>query len=103
MAYDPVTYGELSWETLATYSGATAATVLIVRALAMVPWLRRVPPIAQAYVVALAIVIGADVFTLHPPATVSSITLGVIKAAMVAVTVIGANALLHLEKRDASD
>lgn len=93
---NPLT-GFFSWNALGSYTGATTATMLIVRMIATadIPWIRKLPMVIEAYFIAAAILVCADI-ALPPPPTFASFTLCLINAAGVAITVIGGNAVLGL-------
>jgi len=95
MNENPVT-GFFTWQVLGTQAGATAATLIIVRILDQVTpetW-RRFPIILPAYVVALFLLIGADI-ALPPAPDVSSILLCFVNAFGVSVTAIGGDTLIR--------
>ncbi len=100
---NPVT-GFFTWESLGSYTGAIAATVLILRVLASteMQWLTRIPIILQAYIVGLLILVGSD-FAIPPPPTEASVTLCIINAAGVAIAALGTNAVLGLPTRHPDD
>jgi hypothetical protein len=102
-AENPVT-GFFSWESLGSYTGSIAATVLILRVLssAGIPGLTRIPIIMQAYLISLLILIGSD-FALPPAPTESSITLCFVNAFGVAVAALGTNAVLGLPTKHPDD
>lgn len=79
-----------TWQLLATYSGATSATVIVVelakgRMKHLVP---RLPTRTLVYIVALVIMVSSD-FALPPAPTFSSIVLDLINACGVALTAMG--------------
>lgn len=93
---NPLT-GFFTWNAIGSYTGATTATLVMVRVAAVsgVDWFKKIPMVAQAYLIAVGLLIAAD-FALPPPPTATSITLCLVNAAGVAITVLGGNAVLGL-------
>ena len=102
-AENPIT-GFFTWESLGSYTGAIAATVLILRILASteMQWLQRIPVILQAYIIGVLILVGSDV-ALPPTPTEASITLCFVNAAGIAVAALGTNAVLGLPTKHPDD
>lgn len=100
---NPVT-GFFSWESLGSYTGSIAATVIIMRVLGSsgLPFLTRIPLIMQAYIIGLLILIGSDV-ALPPTPTESSITLCFVNAFGIAIAALGTNAVLGLPTKHPDD
>jgi cytochrome bd-type quinol oxidase subunit 2 len=90
--------GFTSWQGLATYPGATAATLLVTRVLHQV-WHNRlvdVPEVAVAYIVALVLLVLATLAIDGNAPKVLDFVLCIINAVGVSVTVVGGNTLFGL-------
>lgn len=82
-----------TWEQLATYGGATVATMLFVQFTKGLPGIKSVPTRLWAYIVAAVLMILATVFTV--PITPAGIVLTLINAAVVAMASCGEYDTLH--------
>lgn len=76
-----------TWEQLATYGGATVATMLFVQFTKDLPGIKSIPTRLWAYVIASVVLILATVFT--APITPGVIVLTLINAAVVAMASCG--------------
>jgi len=86
-----------TWEQLATYGGATVATMLFVQFTKGLPGIKSIPTRLWAYIVAAALMILATVFTV--PITPGVIVLTLINAAVVAMASCGEYDTLHSLKK----
>lgn len=82
-----------TWEQLATYGGATVATMLFVQFTKGLPGIKSIPTRLWAYIVAAVLMILATVFTV--PITPAGIVLTLINAAVVAMASCGEYDTLH--------
>lgn len=82
-----------TWEQLATYGGATVATMLFVQFTKGLPGIKSIPTRLWAYIVAAVLMVLATVFTV--PITPSVIVLTLINAAVVAMASCGEYDTLH--------
>lgn len=76
-----------TWEQLATYGGATVATMLFVQFTKGLPGIKSIPTRLWAYIVAAVLMVLATVFTV--PITPAGIVLTLINAAVVAMASCG--------------
>lgn len=86
-----------TWEQLATYGGATVATMLFVQFTKELPGIKSIPTRLWAYIVAAVLMILATVFT--APITPGVIVLTLINAAVVAMASCGEYDTLHSLKK----
>lgn len=86
-----------TWEQLATYGGATVATMLFVQFTKGLPGIKAIPTRLWAYIVAAVLMILATVFT--APITPGVIVLTLINAAVVAMASCGEYDTLHSLKK----
>lgn len=86
-----------TWEQLATYGGATVATMLFVQFTKELPGIKAIPTRLWAYIVAAVLMILATVFT--APITPGVIVLTLINAAVVAMASCGEYDTLHSLKK----
>ena len=86
-----------TWEQLATYGGATVATMLFVQFTKGLPGIKSIPTRLWAYIVAAVLMILATVFTV--PITPGVIVLTLINAAVVAMASCGEYDTLHSLKK----
>ena len=86
-----------TWEQLATYGGATVATMLFVQFTKELPGIKSIPTRLWAYIVAAVLMILATVFTV--PITPGVIVLTLINAAVVAMASCGEYDTLHSLKK----
>lgn len=86
-----------TWEQLATYGGATVATMLFVQFTKELPGIKAIPTRLWAYIVAAVLMVLATVFTV--PITPSVIVLTLINAAVVAMASCGEYDTLHSLKK----
>lgn len=86
-----------TWEQLATYGGATVATMLFVQFTKELPGIKSIPTRLWAYIVAAVLMVLATVFTV--PITPSVIVLTLINAAVVAMASCGEYDTLHSLKK----
>ena len=86
-----------TWEQLATYGGATVATMLFVQFTKGLPGIKSIPTRLWAYIVAAVLMILATVFT--APITPGVIVLTLINAAVVAMASCGEYDTLHSLKK----
>lgn len=77
-----------SWEQLATYGGATVATMLFVQFTKELPGIKAIPTRLWAFVVAAVLMVLATIFT-APEISPSAILLTVINAVIVAMASCG--------------
>lgn len=77
-----------SWEQLATYGGATVATMLFVQFTKELPGIKAIPTRLWAFVVAAVLMVLATIFT-APEISPSVILLTVINAVIVAMASCG--------------
>lgn len=77
-----------SWEQLATYGGATVATMLFVQFTKELPGIKAIPTRLWAFVVAAVLMVFATIFT-APEISPSVILLTVINAVIVAMASCG--------------
>lgn len=77
-----------SWEQLATYGGATVATMLFVQFTKELPGIKAIPTRLWAFVVAAVLMVLATIFT-APEVSPSVILLTVINAVIVAMASCG--------------
>lgn len=87
-----------TWTMLATYAGATLATTLITQLIKGVSFLKDVPTRVTAYAVALVVLVVATIFA--GEVTVSSITLCVVNAVVVALAANGGYDAVSGEKTE---
>lgn len=76
-----------TWTMLATYAGATLATTLITQLVKGISFLENIPTRLVSYIVSLVVLVVATIFT--GEVTVSSITLCVVNAVVVALAANG--------------
>ena len=86
-----------TWEQLATYGGATVATMLFVQFTKELPGIKAISTRLWAYIVAAVLMVLATVFTV--PITPSVIVLTLINAAVVAMASCGEYDTLHSLKK----
>lgn len=89
-----------TWEQLATYGGATVATMLFVQFTKGLPGIVKIPTRLWAFIVAAVLMILATVFT-SPEVTPAVILITVVNAVIVAMASCGEYDTLHgLRKGD---
>ena len=87
-----------TWTMLATYAGATLATTLITQLIKGIGFIDRIPTRLTAYAVALVVLVVATIFA--GEVTVSSITLCVVNAVVVALAANGGYDAVSGEKTE---
>lgn len=83
-----------TWEQLATYGGATVATMLFVQFTKGLPGIVKIPTRLWAFIVAAVLMILATVFT-SPEVTPAVILITVVNAVIVAMASCGEYDTLH--------
>lgn len=83
-----------TWEQLATYGGATVATMLFVQFTKELPGIVKIPTRLWAFCVAAVLMILATVFT-APTVTPGVILLTIINAVIVAMAAVGGYDITH--------
>ena len=83
-----------TWEQLATYGGATVATMLFVQFTKGLPGIVKIPTRLWAFVIAAVLMILATVFT-SPEVTPAVILITVVNAVIVAMASCGEYDTLH--------
>lgn len=88
----------LTWEQLATYGGATVATMLFVQFTKELPGIKALPTRLWAFVIAAVLMILATVFTSEVTPAVIPIT--VVNAVIVAMASCGEYDTLHSLRKE---
>ena len=87
-----------TWEQLATYGGATVATMLFVQFTKELPGIKSLPTRLWAFIVAAVLMILATVFTSEVTPAVILIT--VVNAVIVAMAAVGGYDITHKVKTE---
>lgn len=88
-----------TWEQLATYGGATVATMLFVQFTKGLPGIVKIPTRLWAFIVAAVLMILATVFT-SPEVTPAVILITVVNAVIVAMASCGEYDTLHSLRKE---
>ena len=87
-----------TWEQLATYGGATVATMLFVQFTKELPGIKAIPTRLWAFIVAAILMILATVFTSE--VTFAVILITVVNAVIVAMAAVGGYDITHKVKTE---